>query len=239
MLNQAGDSSTPNHRIFRWWHYLVPLGVAIGAIFLCQLSPETNSATQSGVTMELPDFLGNYIGLDQEVSLAERQILPGDTEFVRKTYHNPQGDQILCSIVLAGGEKRSIHRPQVCLPGQGWTIKSETVRSVVLDDGRKIEFMDLALARELEVGPDLKKTIKSHYFYFYVGKETITPHAKLRVFLTSWDRIVHGLNHRWAYVIVSSNVYEGLRSNGKNSEETLEMLKAFTAEITPFILKDY
>ncbi|MEM6885602.1 MAG: exosortase-associated EpsI family protein [Verrucomicrobiota bacterium] len=220
-----------------WWHYVVPVIVAGLAIVICMLSPETNSATQSGVIMELPQYIGNYIGVDKGVSLAEKQILPGDTEFERKLYHK-LGDEILCSIVLAGGEKRSIHRPQVCLPGQGWTLRSETVRQVILSDGRTIEVTDLALSREVPVGPDQTRVIRSHYFYFYVGKGIVTPDSKKRVFLTSWDRVVRGLNHRWAYVIVTSTVTEDLKANGKNSEQTINMLKEFTAQVAPQILQD-
>jgi len=175
-------------RLFPWWVFVVPLAVALLGVGLCTMSPETNSATQSGVEMELPDFLGGYLGMDQDISLAEKKILPGDTEFARKTYHNPKGDRILCSIVLAGGEKRSIHRPEVCLPGQGWTIRGGTVRPITLDDGRKINVMDLSLSRDIEVGPGDTRVIRSHYFYFFVGKNVITPYHWKRVFLTSWDQ---------------------------------------------------
>ncbi len=220
------------------WKYLFPITVMLGVVGLCYLSPDTNSETQSGVNMELPDFLAGYIGVDQDISFAEKQLLPVDTEFARKTYHNPQGDRILCSIVLAGGEKRSIHRPEACLPGQGWTIRSGTVIPVALEDGRIINVMDLALSREVETGPGQKQVIRSHYFYFFIGKGVATPYHWKRVFLTSWDRVFHGLNHRWAYVIVSSNVTEGLQRNGKNSAETLEMLKEFTAKVAPYILDE-
>lgn len=224
-------------RLFPWWVYVVPLAVALFGVGLTLMSPETNSATQAGVQMELPDFLGNYIGMDQEISLAEKKILPGDTEFVRKTYHHPKGDRILCSIVLAGGEKRSIHRPEVCLPGQGWTIRGGTIRPVTLENGREINVMDLSLSREIEVGPGQTRVIRSHYFYFFIGKGIVTPRHWKRVFLTSWDRVVRGLNHRWAYVIVSSTVTEGITRNGKNDEETIEMLKEFTSKIGPYILQ--
>lgn len=232
-----GEGIAELEKRFRWWRFAIPTMVMVLGITLCLVSPETNSGTQSGVSMELPDFISGYIGLDQEISFAERQILPDDTEFARKTYHNPQGDRILCSIVLAGGEKRSIHRPEVCLPGQGWTIRGGVVRSITLADGRKIEVMDLSLTREVEVGPGQTRSIDSHYFYFFVGKEVVTPYHWRRVFLTSWDRVTSGLNHRWAYVIVSSNVTKGLMRNGKSDEETIEMLTKFTADVTPHFLK--
>jgi len=225
-------------RLFPWWVFAVPLLGVVLVLGLCQITPSARSETQAGVRMELPDFLGEYIGIDQEISYAERQILPGDTEFARKVYHHPKGYEILCSIVLAGGEKRSIHRPEFCLPGQGWTIRGGVVRQVDLTDGNSLNVKDLSLTREVQVGPDTTRVIRSHYFYFFVGKGVTTPNHLTRVFLTSWDRVFKGINHRWAYVIVSARVTDDLMRKGKNDEETIEMLKEFTAEVSPLILTE-
>ncbi|MGF1678778.1 MAG: exosortase-associated EpsI family protein, partial [Candidatus Methylacidiphilales bacterium] len=132
----------------------------------------------------------------------------------------------------------SIHRPEVCLPGQGWTIRGGNIRELTLAGGGKLDVMNLALSREVEVAPDTFRVVKSNYYYFFVGKGVVTPHHWRRVFLTSWDRVLYGLNHRWAYVIVSSNVTEGLRRNGLNDEQTLEMLDEFTVQVAPYILAD-
>jgi hypothetical protein len=135
--------------------------------------------------------------------------------------------------VLAGGEKRSIHRPEVCLPGQGWTINSSEVVPVTLSTGTKLQVMKLVLEREVQASAKERIKIKSLFLYWFVGKGVTTPKHETRVFLTSWDRVVHNLNHRWAYVIVNSMVTEGLAPGGLNEEETLRMLKAFTAEMAP------
>jgi hypothetical protein len=139
----------------------------------------------------------------------------------------------MASIVLAGGEKRSIHRPEVCLPGQGWFIRSGEVVPIALKDGSTLEAMKLNLEREVDAGPGKRARIKSIFLYWFVGKKAVTPHHFKRVFLTSWDRIFRQLNHRWAYVIVTSMVTEGLVRNGKDEAQTLSMLKDFTAEIVP------
>jgi EpsI family protein len=238
LVKNEADAAASVRKKFTWRVYVLPVVIATLTVGVCMLSPEINSEAQAGVQMELPNFLGGYIGLDQEISRAELEILPADTEFARKVYHNPQGDRILFSIVLAGGEKRSIHRPEACLPGQGWTIKGGTVRAISLADGREIKVMDLSLSREVEVGPGTTKVINSHYFYFFVGHGVRTPNHFRRVFMTSWDRVFKGVNHRWAYVIISSNVTEGLRRNGKNNEQTIQMLEEFTAQVAPYILKE-
>jgi hypothetical protein len=48
--------------------------------------------------------------------------------------------------------------------------------------------------------------------------------------------VVHGVGHRWAYVIVSAPVLEGFVPGAKNQEQTLESLMAFIGEVAPEIM---
>jgi hypothetical protein len=212
---------------------LVAIGLAAIAVAACLWSPDVNSPTQAGVIMKLPQYMGTYFSEEAPVSEAEKTILPKDTEFARRVYKGAEQQQILCSIVLAGGEKRSIHRPEVCLPGQGWTINSSEVVPITLSTGTKLEVMKLVLEREVQASAKERIKIKSLFLYWFVGKGVTTPKHENRVILTSWDRVIHNLNHRWAYVIVNSMVTQGLKPGGLNEEETLGMLKTFTAEIAP------
>jgi hypothetical protein len=143
----------------------------------------------------------------------------------------------MASIVLSGGEKRSIHKPEICLPAQGWNIRGGQVEKIVLADGRPLEVMDLSLVRDVEVGPGDRRKLPAHYFYWFVGDQVTTPHHWKRMFLTSFDRITKNLNHRWAYVIVMSVVTEGFLPMGKNETQTIEMLKQFTAEAAPSFMQ--
>ena len=58
-----------------------------------------------------------------EVAVAEllRDILPADTGFSRKNYAfvADRTRDVFLSIVLSGRDRTSIHRPELCLVGQG------------------------------------------------------------------------------------------------------------------------
>jgi EpsI family protein len=219
-----------------WWKPLAVLGLAGLTLLACHLSPTPEVGNAAGVVMELPDKVGSYVGFPEEISQAEKTILPPDTEFARKTYHSAQHDRILCSIVLSGAEKRSIHRPEICLDGQGWTLKSGEVLDVPLHNGSKLPVMNLTIERAAQL--DGKPvTVRSYYMYWFVGKDKTTPKHLTRVFLTSWDRLFHNIYHRWAYVIVSSTITEGLGYPNRSAEETLKMLEAFIADIAPSFQK--
>ena len=212
------------------------LALAVAAFFLTRQNPNAQVNMESGVKMELPERVGDFSGKSAEVSESEHEILPKDTQFAKMLYTSPGGQQLSCQIVLSGGEKRSIHRPETCLPAQGWTKKSSQTVPVKLDDGRTIEVMKLVISRPVEVQPGARKELKSLFLYWFVGKDITTPYHWKRILRTDWDRVIHGVSHRWAYVIVSAPVLEGFVPGGKNEDQTMEMLKRFVGEVAPQIL---
>lgn len=233
-------STVASHPLPAWSFLLRATVVAAvgGAVFfLCRDNPETRVASEAGVDMDLPSKVGGFSGTPQEVSESERVILPGDTEFAKMLYTNSSGDQVNCQIVLSGGEKRSIHRPEICLPAQGWVKKSGAAIPVRLDDGRTIDVMKLTISRPVEVQPGVRRELTSYFLYWFIGKGTTTAHHWQRILSSDWDRVVHGISHRWAYVIVSAPILEGFTSGGKNADETLSMLTEFIGELAPDIMK--
>ncbi|CAN5659552.1 hypothetical protein BH09VER1_BH09VER1_00350 [soil metagenome] len=213
---------------------LAIVGLALG---LCLKAQHLNTATEPGVVMELPKQVGNFFGTSEEMSAAEKKILPEDTQVIRKMYENVAGDKITCSIVLAGGEKRSIHRAEICLPAQGWTIDSHQYLPITLKSGKTLEVKDLNLARPVEVSPGNFRSLRSQFVYWYIGKDRTTASAWTRILETSWDRVFKNTNHRWAYVIVTSLVTENMKRDGKTPEETAAMLEKFIKEIVPSFQK--
>jgi len=224
--------SSGNHWVLLWKSLAVAALAGI-TIHACMRHVDLNQSSEAGVTMSLPPKVGEFSGEDGEISPAERTILPKDTEFARKTYTDRYDNQLSCSIVLSGGEKRSIHRPEICLPGQGWTIASSEEIPITLRNGEKLNVMKLTLSKEIEVGPKRRETIRGIYLYWFVGRDRSTPSHLERMLITSWDRVVNKINHRWAYVIVSATITDNIKKGGKNADETLEMLKSFISESVP------
>jgi exosortase len=74
--------------------------------------------------VELPAILGReWVGWPAPVTAIEREILPPDTGYSRMQYVSSRDRRaVFLSIVLSGRDRTSIHRPELCLVGQGWTI---------------------------------------------------------------------------------------------------------------------
>ena len=216
-----------------WWRSGIVIALAALTIWLCRESAPPNIAPEAGVAMNLPTLVGEYWGTSEPVSPSELALLPGDTAFEKKIYQDLSGNSLTAQIVLSGGEKRSIHRPEVCLPGQGWSIQSGEVVPITLANGRTLDVMKLTLVREIETAPGERRDLKSYFLYWFVGKDTTTPYHWVRLAKTNWDMVTKKLQHRWAYVIVSAPVLEGFKPGAKSDKETLDMLKDFIRQSVP------
>ena len=217
--------------ILPWWRSLVVLifaGVAAGAV---SLTGQATGISEAGVNMALPDSIGSYIGFDRAISESEKQFLPKDTEFAKKGYVGAAPTEITCEIVLSGAQRNSIHRPQICLVGQGWTIVDEKSVPIPQANHGKQKVRLLTLTRT-ENG----EKINGYFLYWFVGKDTTTDDHFQRILLTSWDRVTKGTNHRWAYVIVSG-ILPRARDSTEVRTELLERLTGFVRDMIPLIQK--
>jgi len=216
---------------------LVVLVLSVGTVLAFKLTSSVNSTTESGLIMTLPSEINGFSGRDEAASEGEKSVLPKDTEIVKKSYRDSDGEFINAQVVLAGAEKRSIHRPELCLPAQGWSIDRRETIPVKLADGSSFTVMADHISKPVEVSPGVTKTLPSLYCYWFVGNGVTTSSHLHRLLLTSWDRIVHHKNHRWAYIAVSAPVLQGFISNGKDAGATQKMITDFIANLAPSVMK--
>ena len=110
---------------------------------------------------------------------------------------------IQVNVVMMGGDRGSIHRPQFCLTGDGWNIDPERsgATTVRLDRPRPLDLpvMKLIVQKKKEV--DGKQfTTSGVYVYWFVADGVVTASHEGRM----WDMAVHLLRtgelQRWSYV---------------------------------------
>jgi len=195
---------------------------------------------EPGVVMELPDEVklasidgGHFYGSPAPVSDAEHRMLPKDTEYARKDYDDFHRHQIYFSIVLSGLQQYTIHPPEVCLVAQGWTIAGHEDIPIKLDSGNQLMVRNLSLERSETDRFGEVHQLKKYFMYWYVTDGITTASHLERNLRSSWDRVVHGRDHRWAYVFADSYITDSIYPNGLNATETREMLTAFIRQIVP------
>ena len=58
----------------------------------------------------------------QKISEAELNVLPKDTAISKKMYVGTSGAHFLAAFIVGGTSRASIHRPELCLPSQGYVM---------------------------------------------------------------------------------------------------------------------
>ena len=170
--------------------------------------------------VELPAFLGTeWIGRRAEVTAVERELLPPDTGFARKNYvavADPT-KQVFLSVVLSGRDRTSIHRPEICLVGQGWTItgvKRAAFRGGAGAGARAGEgpgtFPATVLGVRREVTTASGRAVVPHVVaYWFVGGDAVVATHGRRMALDAWNRVAHARADRWAYVLMQTDAADG------------------------------
>ncbi len=209
------------------------LGIAVIGICLASGAPRTGDIQATSLDMNLPMEMGAWRGSQGAVSKAEKELLPEDTEFAKMDYLRGHGlwrEQVHCSIVLAGKDRTSIHRPEVCLAGQGWNITGSQEKIIALRNQASLTVRQLSLSREDENGDEQRAL----YYYWFVGGEMTTADHLERILLTAKENVIYNRNPRWAYVSVLAGVSADQRRHGGQSDsETASMLEDFISRITP------
>lgn len=215
----------------------------------CRLSPVAETGTSAGLVMQLPLQLGGLTARVEEPDAEERRLLPDDTEFAKAVYstagaESAKRDVIRCTIVLSGAERRSIHRPEVCLVGQGWSVMDSRILPVDLGDGRSVSVKDLYIEKTITLRSGERRRLRAHYVYWFVGADVTTPSHSERIWLTIRDNLVRNLNHRWAYPSLMALVTDNFSPSEsgervRTSEETIAMLTGFIKELVPQIQEEF
>lgn len=200
---------------FRTWY--LPLAIAL--VFTpIHVLPESESMIPSAVSMKLPDHIADWELERIPASKEEIETLAPDTEFSKAIcYRTRTGefnaltgrffrDRLDLSIVLSGHDlNNSIHRPERCMPSQGHTINQTTDIIIPVTRDRNIKVRRLLSVQTIPLNQERTefRNFDCVTYYFFVGNKHITHDHYARTLLDMKDRLLHGLDQRWAYVSVS------------------------------------
>ncbi|HEY3897096.1 MAG TPA: exosortase-associated EpsI family protein [Chthoniobacter sp.] len=219
--------------------------VGLGSVYFL---PHQLGFQPTGITLELPKMVGGWYGRDLAVSSEERTVLGADkgTEFARKSYHNGLGYEIVASVVLSGEDmSRSIHRPERCMPAQGYTIIDKRTEPVALPERGSEAAHVLHVTRlqnvrtvPVENGAGAPSSLYNVTYYWFVGHTETTSSHIWRTWLDMRDRLIHGYNQRWAYITVAGQLPPGAEKDPRTEQLIDGWMKEFIRELLPKIQKD-
>ena len=125
-------------------------------------------------------------------SIGELTVLPSDTGFRKCHYYDALGDVYRVTVVINGKSRQSIHRPEVCLPAQGFSMENGHVVEFRLDNGSTLPMRCVDLRRR-----DSVSSRRMGQGYFFVSGHS--SHLS-RMLISIRDRAFRNRITRWAMV---------------------------------------
>lgn len=157
----------------------------------------------------------------RRVTRAELDILPADTQTRKAIYAFPGGDAFTVSVVVAGRSRLSIHRPELCLPAQGFSMSPRAVSEIL--PGVPMALFSLRREGQLKT---------SGFAYVFLNSGGATVSNLRRVVGDSLERSLHNRIPRWAMVTVSSPRHDFRTPEGEDA------LRRFMAAWWPTVRVD-
>ena len=128
--------------------------------------------------------------------------LPKDTSFAQRLYTAPDGFWVNANIVLMGTDRTSIHKPEFCIPGQGWRIDQKEWINLSIE-GRRPSQLRVAkwmITNFIQDTSGRKKEVRGLYVFWFVARNEETASHWQRIWWMTRDLLTTGVLQRWAYI---------------------------------------
>jgi hypothetical protein len=131
------------------------------------------------------------------------------------------------SIVLSGRDRTSIHRPELCLIGQGWTIAGRADHRFAHpgSGGGSFPATLLHVQRQVQTPRGSAVVPQVVAYWFVYGDGVVATHWQ-RLLRDGWNRVVRARTDRWAYVLIQTDAQDGEKA-------ALARIEAVLAETLP------
>lgn len=181
------------------------------------------------MTLELPERVPGFTSTNVPESEVELGYFPKDTSYVRRLYEATDGLKVSATIIMMGADRTSIHRPDYCLPGQGWTIDSKTAVNIPVGGEHPYELpvMKWTVHNTFQAPDGSKQEVSGVYVFWFVADHEQTVDNVQRMWWLTRDLLSTGVLQRWAYVSYFAGCAPG------QEDTTFECMKGLIAAAVP------
>lgn len=162
-------------------------------------------AGTGGLEIPLPEVVAGFASEAVETPAVVTNTLPADTSYGQRVYRAADGFFAQMTVVLMGSDRSSIHKPQICLPAQGWNIFQTEVTAVTVERPGRYELPVIRLVAANQVTVDGQPVAaRGVYVYWFVteGELSADPSGLRRMWRSMVHLLATGEMQRWAYVSV-------------------------------------
>jgi len=177
----------------------------------------------------LPEQVLNFKSEIQPVAQVTLGWLPKDTTYGQRIYKAPDGFDAQLSVVLMGTDRTSIHNPQYCLTGVGWSIDQTEPTTIAISKPHAYQLpaMKLTMSHEWTNRSGEKARQRGVFVYWFVADQELTAEHGQRMWWMARDMLRKGVLQRWAYVTCWRPCAPG------DEENTFKRIKELIAAAVP------
>ena len=163
------------------------------------------------------------------VTKLELDWLPPDTTYGRRRYTFSDKTWIESSVVLMGQDRTSIHKPEYCLPGQGFSIDLREVVTIPIlqPHAYDLPVMKLTTSKTAHDRNGREVPLRGVYIYWFVADGKLATRHLDRMGMMTKGLLSEGELQRWAYVTYFAICQPG------DEEATFDKMAGFIAESVP------
>jgi len=154
------------------------------------------------MSFDLPAHVLDYSSKSEVQDQTVLDTLPKDTSYAQRLYTGADGFWANANIILMGMDRTSIHKPEFCLPGQGWNIaKKETVTIPISGSHPyRLQVAKWTITNLIQNNEGQKQEVHGLYVFWFVAKNEQTDSHWRRIWWLTRDLLTTGVLQRWAYV---------------------------------------
>ena len=224
----------------KWLVFFVALGLMAGTAGALTWLRANQKLGKPGIkAMAIPGSVMMKIELPERVldftstNMPEPEVvvgyLPKDTSYAGRLYTATNGLQINSTIILMGADRTSIHKPDYCLPGQGWSINEKTVVNIPVagPQNYQLPVAKWIIGNVYQTPDGQKHEVSGLYVFWFVADGEQTADNYQRMWWLGRDLLRTGVLQRWAYVSFFSVCAPG------QEDATFEQMKKLIAVTVP------
>lgn len=183
----------------------------------------------------LPERVLSYTSEEIKQEAIVTNSLPPDTSFGQRRYLNKENpdDWLLLNVVLMGSDRTSIHKPEYCLEGSGWSVDRTATLETNIPMSRpqayELPVIKMVASRTFTTTGRQPVTYRGLYVYWFVADEALSGDKSggERMWWMAKNLLQTGVLQRWAYVSCFAVCLPG------QEDATFERIKKFMAASVP------
>jgi len=168
-------------------------------------APGVNATAIPGSVMMHLDLPGRVLDFDSTNTPEPETVLsylPKDTSYAGRHYFATNGDWANATLILMGADRTSIHRPDFCLPGQGWQINGKSEARLAIGGPRPYALpVGKWVVGKTATAPDgARQAVSGIYVFWFATENQTTTDFPTMLKSIAYNLARHGVLQRWAYV---------------------------------------